>query len=53
MAEYISKDDAKLIIDVLDSKAYSLSDAKKYISIKDRLKAYMNDSDSVQREIKK
>lgn len=51
--EYISKDDAKLLIETLDAKTYTLTDAKKYISIKDRLKAYIADPDSLQKEIKK
>jgi hypothetical protein len=45
--EYISKDDAKLLIDLLNSKEYSLTNAKVYLSIKDRLQKYIDTPESI------
>lgn len=44
--EYISKDDAKILIDLIKGNVYSIDVAKKYISICDRLKMYIDDPDS-------
>jgi len=53
MSEYISKDDAKVLIDMLDSKQYSLKDAKDILSIKERLQLYIDNPKSDQLEVKK
>ena len=42
MAEYISKDDAILLMSLLDEKTYSLTDAKIILSLRDRLKTYID-----------
>jgi hypothetical protein len=52
MSEYISKDDAKVLIDMLDSKQYSLKDAKDMLSIKERLQKYIDNPKSTQLEVK-
>lgn len=51
--EYISKDDAKYLITLLDSKEYSLKDAKNVLSIKERLQKYIDDPKASQLEVKK
>lgn len=43
--EYISKDDAKLLIDVLNGQTYTLADAAKYIEIIRRLQSYAQSVD--------
>lgn len=48
MAEYISKDDATLLISLLDEKTYSLVEAKPMLSLRDRLKSYVDNPDSEQ-----
>lgn len=45
--EYISKDDAKALISLLNDKTYTLKEAKNYLTIKERLQMYMDDPDSV------
>jgi hypothetical protein len=47
MAEYITKDDAQILVNLLDEKQYSLDEAKKFISIKERLQKYINDPDAL------
>jgi hypothetical protein len=51
MSEYISKDDAQVIINVLDKLTYTLQNAVVYISIKDRLQKYIDNPDSTQIKI--
>lgn len=46
--EYISKDDAAILIAVLNKLTYNLKDAKVYLGITDRLQAYIDDPDSKQ-----
>lgn len=49
--EYISKDDAKLLIDILNNGIYdNLQSAEKVIPVKKRLQSYIDDPD--EKEIK-
>ena len=48
MAEYISKDDAILLMSLLDEKTYSLTDAKIILSLRDRLKTYIDNPEGEQ-----
>lgn len=50
MAEYISKDDAQVLIDLIQSDMYSINNAKVYISIMDRLQKYIKDPDEKMKE---
>jgi len=45
--EYISKDDAQKLINLIDKQTYSIVDARVYIAIRDRLTKYINAPDSM------
>jgi len=49
--EYITKDDAKLLITLLNAQSYTLSNAKVYLDMRDRLQLYIDNPDATQIEI--
>jgi len=47
MSEYISKDDAKVLINLIKKYQYTIDEAKIYVSIIDRLNLYIKAPDDL------